>query len=276
MDPQDKTERLPHLPVLAGLMILIPLLVAAGCTGQSPVPTPILLNGTSWTLTGYVLNGTPQEVINGTTVTMDFGDETRITGSAGCNRYFASYEIRGTAITFGQAGSTLMYCTGTGVMEQESTYLMLLSRAASLKAGNDSLTLADTQGRTILLFTRTLPPAPEPLGGTNWTLESIHAAGGVSSVIAGTTITAVFDDDGRVAGSAGCNRYFALYNISGTSISIAGIGSTKMHCTGPGVMQQESAFLESLGKAAAFTITGNRLILADANGTTLLTFVKES
>jgi heat shock protein HslJ len=275
MDPANKTEKLPLLPVLAGLMILIPLLVAAGCTGQSPVSL-LLLNGTSWTLTGYVLNGTSLQVINGTTVTMDFSDETRITGSAGCNHYFASYGIQGTAITFGEAGSTLMYCTGTGVMEQESAYLMLLRRAASLTAGNDSLTLADTEGRTILTFTRTIPPEPEPLAGTNWTLESIRAAGGVSSVIAGTTITAVFEDDGRVAGSGGCNRYFASYNTSGTSISIWGIGSTKMHCTGPGIMQQESTCLESLGKAAAFTITGNRLILADANGTTLLSFVKES
>jgi heat shock protein HslJ len=47
-----------------------------------------------------------------------------------------------------------------------------------------------------------------------------------------------------------------------------------MYCTSPGVMQQEMTFLASLSRAAAFTITGNRLSLADANGTTLLSFTK--
>jgi heat shock protein HslJ len=47
-----------------------------------------------------------------------------------------------------------------------------------------------------------------------------------------------------------------------------------MYCTGPGVMQQETTYLASLSRAAAFSITGNRLSLADANGSTLLSFTK--
>jgi hypothetical protein len=38
MQPEKKTEKLPLLPVLAGAMILIPLLLATGCTGQAPEP----------------------------------------------------------------------------------------------------------------------------------------------------------------------------------------------------------------------------------------------
>jgi heat shock protein HslJ len=49
-----------------------------------------------------------------------------------------------------------------------------------------------------------------------------------------------------------------------------------MYCTGPGVMQQENAYLTSLGRAATFSITGNRLSMADANGATLLSFTRES
>jgi heat shock protein HslJ len=276
MKPVKKTGKLPLLPVLAGLMILIPLLVAAGCTGTSPVPPELSLKGTGWTLTGYVSNGIFLHPQNGTTVTMVFGDTGQITGSAGCNHYFASYGIKGTTVTIGQAGSTEMYCTATGVMEQESTYLALLGRAASVTAGNDTLAFTDAKGITILSFTRIVPPAPEPLVGTNWTLDSFHAADAVSSVTAGITITAVFDENGSVTGSAGCNRYFASYNVTGTSVSIGPAGSTKMYCNGPGVMQQESTYLTSLSRAAAFAITGDRLSLADANGATLLSFTKES
>jgi len=276
MEPVKKTKKIHLLPVLAGLMILIPLLIAAGCTGKPPVPSDLPLNGTRWTLTGYVFNGTSLQALNGTTVTLDFGDEGRITGSAGCNHYFATYEMKGRAITIGPAGSTLMYCAAAGVMEQETAYLTLLNKASSVTAGDDRLTLADAEGRTILSFARTVPPAPEPLVGTNWTLEAFHTADAVSSVTAGTTITAVFHEDGSVVGSAGCNRYFASYNVTGTSMSVGAAGSTKMYCTSPGVMQQESTYLASLSRATTFTINGEWLGLADAKGTTLLSFTKEA
>jgi heat shock protein HslJ len=276
MEPVKKTKKIPLLPVLAGFMILIPLLIAAGCTEKPPEHSDIALNGTGWTLTDYASNGTSQKALKGATVTLDFGEEGRITGSAGCNHYFASYKMKGTAITIGQGGSTLMYCAAAGVMEQESAYLTLLNQAALLTVKNDRLFLTDAKGKTILSFTRTVPPAPEPLVGTNWTLKSFHTADAVSSVIAGTTITAVFLEDGRVAGSAGCNRYFASYNVTGTSVSIGTAGSTKMYCASPGVMQQESNYLVSLNSATTFTINGDRLILADANGTTLLSFTKEA
>jgi heat shock protein HslJ len=209
-------------------------------------------------------------------VTMVFSNVGRITGSAGCNHYFATYEIKGTTITIGQAGSTEMYCSAAGVMEQEGTYLTLLGKASSVTAGNDTLTLADSNGSPILTFARIVPPAPEPLAGTNWTLDSFYTADAVSSVTAGTAITAFFDENGRLSGSAGCNHYFASYNVTGISMSIGPAGSTKMYCNGSGVMQQETTYLASLSRAAAFTITGDRLSLADANGATLLSFTKES
>ncbi|RPI39525.1 MAG: META domain-containing protein [Methanoregulaceae archaeon] len=275
MEPEKKTRKLPQLTVVAGLMILIPL-IAAGCIGNSPVLADIPLNGTGWTLTGYVTNGTSLQTLNNTMVTMVFSNEGRITGSAGCNHYFATYEIKGATITIGQAGSTEMYCSAAGVMEQEGTYLTLLGKASLVTAGNDTLTFADSNGSPILSFARIVPSAPEPLAGTTWTLDSIYTVDAVSSVTAGTIITAVFDENGRLTGSAGCNHYFASYNVTGISMSIGPAGSTKMYCNGPDVMLQETTYLASLSRAAAFTIIGDRLSLADANGATLLSFTKES
>jgi heat shock protein HslJ len=276
MEPQKKTRKLPLLPVLAGLMILLPILLVAGCTGNAPGPSGLQLNGTGWTLTDYVSGGRTVQTLDGTTVTMVFSQEGRITGSAGCNHYFASYDLKGTRITIGQAGSTMMYCMGAGVMEQESAYLALLNQAASVSSVNDRLTFADAQGVTILSFARIVPPAPEPLVGTTWTLDSLYSADAVSSVIAGSTITAVFGEDGRVSGSAGCNNYFGSYTVTGSSLAIGSTGSTKMNCPGAGIMQQENTYLASLGRTAGFTISGNRLSLTDLQGATLLAFTKES
>jgi len=271
MQPSKKNILHHVIPLLCGTMILIPFLLAAGCTGQVPEPR---LNGTGWTLSGYLHNVTLMQALSGTTVTLDFGDDGRITGSAGCNRYFASYEMKGTAITIGPAGSTMMYCDTPGVMDQESTYLALLSQAMTFTIEGDRLTVSDAKGTTILSFEKIVPPAPEPFVGTNWTLDSFHTGDAVSSVIAGTTITTIFGDDGRVAGSAGCNRYFAQYTVTGRSLSIGPAGSTKMFCGTPGVMQQESTYLALLSQAMTFTIDGDRLTVSDAKGTTGLSFAK--
>jgi len=272
MQSNPKTEKLSLLPVLAVAMILIPVLLVAGCTGQG-LPGP-RLNGTGWTLTGYLHNGNPVQALTTTKVTLDFGNDGQISGTAGCNHYFASYEVKGTAITIGQAGSTMMYCGDPGVMDQESAYLTLLGQATTFTVEGDRLSFYDAKRTAILMLAKTVPPAQEPLVGTNWTLASFHTADAVSSVLPGTTITAIFGEDGRISGSAGCNRYFASFNMTGTSLSIGPAGSTKMACGTTGVMQQESTYLSLLNQAKTFTIKGDRLSLADGKGSTLLSFAK--
>jgi len=276
MEPLKKRQKISLITVLAGLMVLFSFLLAAGCIGNPPEPAEMNLNGTRWTLQEYVYEATSRHVLEGTTVTLLFSEGGSISGSAGCNHYFGSYELEGDTITIGQVGQTMMYCTGAGVMEQESRYLSLLSDAVSVNATNDTLSFADSHGFTILSFARFVPPAPEPFVGTNWTLNSFYTENAVSSVIGGTTITAVFDNEGRVTGSAGCNHYFGSYILEGDSLSISTVGSTKMNCPGRGIMEQEATYLESFSKAGGFTINGKCMTLVDANGTTLLLFIAES
>ncbi len=272
MQSTDRRKKIPLFPLLAAAMILIPVLVVAGCTGQGPAGIP--LNGSGWTLTEYLHNGTLVKPLAAAKVTLEFDDKGGIGGSAGCNHYFASYETKGTSVTIGQAGSTEMYCMTPGVMDQESEYLALLQNARTYSLEGDRLALSDAGGRVILRFERTVPPLPEPLVGTNWTLESFHAADTVSSVIAGTSITALFDGNGKVTGSAGCNSYFAGYQVSAASLSIDQPGSTKKYCGEPGVMQQESDYLSRLSQVRSYTITGDRLTLEDAGGQPILSFTK--
>jgi len=278
MRPMKDTLR-RALPLAAAAVVLAACLLAAGCTGQAPggqdnttVPETVL-DGTAWDLLSYEQNGSMKDALEGTTVTLVFGGNATLSGSAGCNLYSASYTVNGPAIAVGLVVSTLMYCDEPGVMEQESAYLGLLGAVKSFSIEGEKLTLMDENGTVVLVFAKTVRPEPEPLVGTNWTLESIHAGDAVTSVIAGTTVTAVFGEDGKVTGSAGCNRYFASYNVSGMSLSIDQIGSTKMSCTTPdGIMNQEITYLNILGDVKSYAIEGCRLELLDEGGVLVLGF----
>jgi heat shock protein HslJ len=210
----------------------------------------------------------------GTRITATFSAGGRLAGSAGCNHYFGEYREEGDTLTVKGIGSTLIACLDPGVMDQETRYLALLGSAAWFRIDGDRLVISDAGGAVILTFTRMKIPAPLPLTGTTWVLESLSAGGGaVSSVIAGTEIDALFSPEGRVTGSAGCNRYFAEYNLSGSSLSIGPAGSTKMFCGEPtGRMEQEQSYLSLLASATGYGIDGDRLILKDARGAGILAF----
>ena len=99
--------------------------------------------------------------------------------------------------------------------------------------------------------------ASSPLVGTTWRLLSIDGR----PVLAGVTITAEFTADDRVAGSAGCNRYFGTAAPKGDRLEVGGFGSTRMFCTQDGVMAEEQAFLSAFEKVTSYSISASELRL---------------
>jgi len=168
-----------------------------------------------------------------------------------------------------------MYCAEPeGIMDQEDRYLALLANVSSYRVKGGRLILADAAGADLLVFEQAARASDLPLAGTDWVLESYSTGGdAVSSVIAGTTVTAAFDDDGNVTGSAGCNHYGGRYSLDGANLSISSLYSTKMHCNHPeGIMEQENRYLSLLGSVAGYRIDGDRLDLLDEAGETLLSY----
>jgi len=110
------------------------------------------------------------------------------------------------------------------------------------------------------------------LEGIEWQLVSwLDDDGERVDALPEAPITLVFAD-GRVAGDAGCNRYFTSYEADGDTLAIDDkIGHTMMACPEP-VMAQEQAYLALLPQAAAFSIEGETLTLIDADGEALLVF----
>jgi heat shock protein HslJ len=57
----------------------------------------------------------------------------------------------------------------------------------------------------------------------------------------GLEITAVFSEDGTVAGSAGCNDYTSPYEVDGDTITIDPATAKEKMCTEPGGMKDQEA-----------------------------------
>jgi putative lipoprotein len=112
--------------------------------------------------------------------------------------------------------------------------------------------------------------APATLVGTNWVAEDIKGMGVIDNAQSTLSVTA----DGKVAGSGGCNRYFAQAEVKGDKIRIGKAGATMMACA-EALMEQERKFFAALEAAATFRIDGDgKLFLADASGADTLRFAK--
>lgn len=109
------------------------------------------VEGRSWVVRSLGGSGSSVAPIDGTVISATFEDGT-VSGIAGCNNYFAGYELDGDSITVGPAGSTLMFCgEPEGVMEQEQAYLALLQSADSVDVDGDTLTLS-SGGSVVLTY----------------------------------------------------------------------------------------------------------------------------
>lgn len=234
-------------------------------------PAAASLEGTLWKVDAYLNSqGDLASVLPDTEVTAKF-QAGQVTGNAGCNSYFGSYEGNGNSLTIGAIGATEMYCAPEALMTQEGEYLAALGGAALYQIVDDQLEIADAEGKTVLKFK---VAQPAPLTGTTWKLSFYHdGESALVSTWAGTEITAVFGDDGKVSGSAGCNDYTASYDIEGNAITIGPAATTRKMCAEPeGVMEQESAYLAALQSAAAYQIEGDGLVLTSVDGVRVATF----
>ncbi len=242
---------LAALAVVAGMLL-------AGCV-PLPGAADNPLTDTSWVLTGLG----NQTALSGAQVTLEFAGD-RLSGNDGCNSYGTPYTLSGGKLTIDQnVVTTLMACEEL-VMQQASAYLAALVQAVSYTLDGQQLTLSDASGKALATFAK----QSTDLTGTSWTVTGYNnGQQAVVSVIAGSELTVDFGPANTLSGSAGCNRYTGTYQVTGKTIKVGPLGSTRMACADPaGVMVQENAFLQALETATAWQLGGDRLELRTANG----------
>lgn len=128
--------------------MLAVLVLTLGCAARS-----VDLEDRLWVLESYGESGNLQQVLENTEITAMFKSEQReVGGSAGCNGYFASYQLAGDKLTLSPVGSTMMECPEPpGVMDQEFRFLSILENAERVQVENNKLTIHST-GNQVLIF----------------------------------------------------------------------------------------------------------------------------
>jgi heat shock protein HslJ len=237
------------------LAISATALVLNACA--SPAGNAVALPGTRWELVS--LGGASP--VQGTLITLFFGEDDMAGGNASCNTYSGKYKVTGSSLTFEQMMSTMMACE-PAINEQEQSYLKVLGETKSYKVTGGNLTLKDASGSSLAVFA---PFQPASLTGEWQALAINNGKEAVVSVQNGTTVTAIFGADGKLSGNAGCNTYNGTYTTDGDKITIGPLATTRMACE-QAVMDQETAYLNALANAATFNLGKDSLELRDANG----------
>lgn len=299
----------------ASILIPVLMVVLAACGDDNPVSSKAVSSkageteseyasrvassalGSEWELTAFVAGEHTARVVEGTTVTLYLADDGQVSGSAGCNRYFASYELLDSArVSIEGVGSTEMACLGEGVMDQESRYLRSLGAATALILSSEYLHLYygdegeylrfapsaddDSQGGNIApdsTASDSVAHVPEGLVDRLWQLRFFEYHNDVGSfadaVPEDVEITAAFSGAGKVKGRAGCNEYFGQYELGADGgLAIYDVGITETFCQTPDLMGLEDRYRDLLDDVDAYGVEGDRLILYHGDGSGALHF----
>lgn len=116
-----------------------------------------------------------------------------------------------------------------------------------------------------LLLAACAEPAPD-FEDIPWILESYGEPRNLKTVLADTEISATFASaEGKVTGIAGCNNYFAGYQVKGSALTVPGpIACTEMWC-GDEIGKQETQYLNTLQAAESYTIENGKLRITCGN-----------
>jgi len=126
------------------LVSCILLLVMAGCA-SAVLPRSPELDGSEWVLFA-IRKSRP---IPNSTLTITFNED-QVNGSAGCNSFFGTYEIKNDEISFSAMGMTEMACMQPeGIMEQEIEFISYLQDATRFKIEGDRLSIIRPDGETL-------------------------------------------------------------------------------------------------------------------------------
>jgi heat shock protein HslJ len=125
---------------------------------MTAVVPPLTLTSQGWNLGWYDdTKGVWSSVIEGSNVSIWFGLNGNVSGSAGCTKYYSASYSTGNPNTIQiqrPTESTITCQTPTGVISQDSEYFTDLGWSTTYAVVGDQLQLFDKTGKKILQFDR--------------------------------------------------------------------------------------------------------------------------
>lgn len=200
-------------------------------------------------------------------VTLVFTADDAASGTAGCNTYRAHVTLEGDdSVRFEHIAASSKTCPPP-VMDVERAFLDALDRVRTADA-TDRSRLVLKGGGARLAFSKF--DVSEKIVGA-WEIVNVATTGGLESVVAGTTPTAVFHDDRSLVVRTGCNTLRTGWRLDGEEIRFDPPAQTSKLCDEPtGVMEQEVALASAVTRAASVELTPTSLTLLDGDGSIVL------
>jgi heat shock protein HslJ len=182
----------------------------------------------------------------------------RLSGDAGCNRFFGNYTLSRGAFNAAGVGATRRACSDAETMRTENAFLRMLERATSLTRNGNNLTLF--RGGTRLARFRADAAgenADAELGSKKWMLTRIGTA---PVNLRRNPPFLNFDIRKKSAGgNSGCNSFGGDYTLSGSTLRFGQMIQTMMACEAERRMTIEREFMDGLRNANRFELGGNVL-----------------
>lgn len=93
-------------------------------------------------------------IIDRSNLTVRFGSDGQVSGSGGCNTYFASYTRKGTELSFGPIGATQRACA-EALMNQEQKLFQTINDVTYIERDvQGAMILKTPDGRTLRGFAK--------------------------------------------------------------------------------------------------------------------------
>ena len=229
-----------------------------------------------WKLTSVLRSGAELAIPQDVTITFSanipkIGSyDYDVYGFSGVNNYSGPVTIEGSAYSGGPFAITMM--AGSPELETfERLYLETLTDADQFRIAADGhgMEIAKSSGETALLFQKMM------LTGTHWMLTTYYDGTVVQSLDQSKAVPELaFGTKLDISGFSGSNFVVGSYDVdyATRAISFKEIGTIKEAAPVKEAAILEQVYLNLLGKASHYVLSGNTFQLIGKDGTTLLGF----
>jgi heat shock protein HslJ len=246
-----------------GAMALVLALGVTGCGDDGDTSASGSLRGRSFLSESVTEDGAARPLVRGTRIRLQFGEDGRITASAGCNTLGGEVEISADRIDVGELSMTEMGCDPAR-HEQDEWLADLLASDPRYALDGDRLVLRD-DGTTIHLLDRRVADPDRPLAGTVWRLDGIIDGDSVSSVPVDVEATLRFTDRQVAIDVRGCSNGAADVDVGATEITVGQVTMHEGQCDTDEAAVEE-AIVAALDGTVSYDVEATGLTLTNRSG----------